>query len=311
MLRTHLAAIVRAVPVSGRMCPVSSEYFAISGDVHLVLGELAPEDYTCPTPDGRPATVPAARRRLARLVCADAEQLGDIQIDAIAAFVREQQIAQIGRGLLQVLSRLGRRPDLPIIAVGMGASLAEEAARRLGFVPSGGAARSGPRGRRGRAELGRGTPPRRTTGGTPMNGFDAVLKVGGSLSRGPDLEHLGQALGQLGRHYRLLLVPGGGQFADVVRYQYRRYRLSETAAHRMALLAMDQYGCLLAELIPGSSAVQDLWSARRIADDGRLPILLPAAWCCRPTRCLIPGMSPPIAWPRGSPGSRAQRASCS
>jgi hypothetical protein len=140
MLRTHLAAIVQAVPVHGRMCPVSSEYFAISGDVHLVLGELAPEDYTCPTPDGRPATVHAARRRLARLVCADAEQLGDAQIDAIAAFVREQQIAQIGRGLLQVLSRLGGRQDLPILAVGMGASLAEEVARRLGLAPSGAAA---------------------------------------------------------------------------------------------------------------------------------------------------------------------------
>jgi aspartokinase-like uncharacterized kinase len=110
-----------------------------------------------------------------------------------------------------------------------------------------------------------------------MNGFDAVLKVGGSLSRGPDLAHLGQALGRLGRHYRLLLVPGGGQFADLVRYHYQRYHLSETMAHRMALLAMDQYGCLLAELIPGSAAVQDLWSARQIADDGRLPILLPAA----------------------------------
>ncbi len=110
-----------------------------------------------------------------------------------------------------------------------------------------------------------------------MNGFDAVLKVGGSLGRGSDLAHLGQALGRLGPHYRLLMVPGGGEFADVVRDHYQRYRLSEATAHRMALLAMDQYGCLLAELIPGSVTVQDLWSARRIAEDGRVPILLPAA----------------------------------
>src|SRR5215213_5660221 len=56
VLRTNLAAIAPCVPVRGGWCPVSSEYFAISGDVHLVLGHLPPEAYDCPTPDGRPAT---------------------------------------------------------------------------------------------------------------------------------------------------------------------------------------------------------------------------------------------------------------
>ena len=53
VLRTNLAAIAPRVPVRGGWCPVSSEYFAISADVHLVLGHLAPEAYDCPTPDGR------------------------------------------------------------------------------------------------------------------------------------------------------------------------------------------------------------------------------------------------------------------
>ena len=75
VLRTNLAAIAPRVPVRGGWCPVASEYFAISADVHLVLGQLAPEAYDCPTPDGRPATVAFARERIARLVCADVEQL--------------------------------------------------------------------------------------------------------------------------------------------------------------------------------------------------------------------------------------------
>jgi 5-(aminomethyl)-3-furanmethanol phosphate kinase len=107
--------------------------------------------------------------------------------------------------------------------------------------------------------------------------FDAVIKVGGSLGRGPTLRVLGSALGRLGARYRLLIVPGGGAFADVVRDYYRRYDLGETAAHRMALLAMDQYGYLLGEVVPGSRLVPDLWAARQAVGGGRVAILLPAS----------------------------------
>ncbi len=107
--------------------------------------------------------------------------------------------------------------------------------------------------------------------------FDAVLKVGGSLSRGQSLSALCQTIGRLGSQQRLLIVPGGGDFADAVRDHYRRYHLSETTAHRMALLAMDQYGWLLSDLIPGSSAVRDVRSAHAVAAMGRVPILLAAA----------------------------------
>ena len=75
VLRTNLAAIAPRVPVRGGWCPVSSESFAISADVHLVLGHLTEEAYDCPTPDGRPATVAFARERIARLVCSDTDQL--------------------------------------------------------------------------------------------------------------------------------------------------------------------------------------------------------------------------------------------
>src|SRR5215218_2349677 len=91
-LRTNLAAIAPRVPVRGVRCPVASECFAISADVHLVLGHLPPDAYDCPTPDGRPATLAFARERIARLVCADAEQLDPGEIDAIAAFLAGEQV---------------------------------------------------------------------------------------------------------------------------------------------------------------------------------------------------------------------------
>src|SRR3954451_23197905 len=95
VLRTNLAAIAPRVPVRGDWCPVSSEYFAISGDVHLVLGHLSPDAYDCPTPDGRAATVPFARERIARLVCSDVEQLDAAEVDAIAAFLHSEQLRQL------------------------------------------------------------------------------------------------------------------------------------------------------------------------------------------------------------------------
>jgi probable H4MPT-linked C1 transfer pathway protein len=126
-LRTNLAAIAGHVPVRGRPCPVASELFAISGDVHLILGHLAPEAYTCPTPDGRPATVACARERVARLVCADAEQLAPEEIDAIAAHLHAEQVRQV-----EAAARRAGDGAAPVVALGVGAFLARAAAARLG-----------------------------------------------------------------------------------------------------------------------------------------------------------------------------------
>jgi len=69
-----------------------------------------------------------------------------------------------------------------------------------------------------------------------------VVKVGGSLSGCAKevMEELG------GRE--VLIIPGGGSFADRVREVYEEYGLSEGAAHRMAILAMDQYGLFLSDV---------------------------------------------------------------
>jgi (4-(4-[2-(gamma-L-glutamylamino)ethyl]phenoxymethyl)furan-2-yl)methanamine synthase len=129
VLRTNLAAIAPRVPVRGRWCPVSSEYFAISADVHLVLGHLTPEAYDCPTPDGRPATVAFARERVARLVCSDVEQLEDDEIDAIASFLHDEQLRQLEAAARTVQRPLA--PEAPVVAVGSGAFLGREVAARL------------------------------------------------------------------------------------------------------------------------------------------------------------------------------------
>ena len=129
-LRTNLAAIAPRVPIRGGWCPVASEYFAISADVHLVLGHLTEDAYDCPTPDGRPATAAFARERIARLVCADVDQLAADEIDAIAAFLHGEQVRQIEEAARRVQGPLP--PDAPVLAVGSGAFLGREVAGLLG-----------------------------------------------------------------------------------------------------------------------------------------------------------------------------------
>src|SRR5205085_2301290 len=94
-LRTNLAAVAARVPVRGGWSPVASELFAISADVHLILGHLTPEAYICPTPDRRPASLACARERVARLVCADSEQLATHEVDAVAAYLHSEQVRQV------------------------------------------------------------------------------------------------------------------------------------------------------------------------------------------------------------------------
>jgi 5-(aminomethyl)-3-furanmethanol phosphate kinase len=99
-----------------------------------------------------------------------------------------------------------------------------------------------------------------------------VVKVGGGL--GDDaLRPLCATLGELGERHPLLVVPGGGGFADAVREADRRFGLRAAASHRMAILGMEQFGWLLSELIPGAERRGDL--ARVGA--GRATVLLPAA----------------------------------
>ena len=105
--------------------------------------------------------------------------------------------------------------------------------------------------------------------------IEFVIKIGGSLGRGEKLKGLCGRLAKLGCRHRILIVPGGGAFADTVRHYDSRYRLGKSASHWMAILAMDQFGYLLTELIPGSEPVRSLLAAHKIADGGKLPVLTP------------------------------------
>lgn len=96
-----------------------------------------------------------------------------------------------------------------------------------------------------------------------------VVKLGGSLWRAPELRRWLEILAAA-RRLRVVVVPGGGPFADAVREAQPALGFGDRAAHRMALLAMEQYGTALADLEPR------LTPARGIADLRGLPS--PTVW---------------------------------
>jgi 5-(aminomethyl)-3-furanmethanol phosphate kinase len=118
--------------------------------------------------------------------------------------------------------------------------------------------------------------PRTVTGrGRSRQAPDWVIKVGGSLGARPaQLRRLMEILAGAARRHWLVVVPGGGSFADAVRRADRRFALGDSPAHWMAILAMDQYGYLLARLAPGAALVR----SRRELLPGRLNVLAPSAW---------------------------------
>jgi len=111
--------------------------------------------------------------------------------------------------------------------------------------------------------------------------MEAILKVGGSLAEHPaSLKKLCKELAIFAKDHKILIVPGGGRFADVVRDFDKTYSLSNTVAHKMAILAMDQFGLFLSGIIPNSYVCYSLEEVRN-SPSGTLPIFLPSMFIFR------------------------------
>jgi len=88
-----------------------------------------------------------------------------------------------------------------------------------------------------------------------------VVKIGGGLLRSCGLDGLRRGAAEaveLARRRPVLVVPGGGPFADAVRAVDAEAGLGDEVAHALALRAMDQLGVLLAQLLPGAEVVDRL-----------------------------------------------------
>ena len=100
-----------------------------------------------------------------------------------------------------------------------------------------------------------------------------VIKLGGSFAFSPDLKDWIAAIARCAG--RAVIVPGGGPFADAVRAAQAKMGFDDRAAHRMGLLAMEQYGCAIESLHEALSLADSLDSIRRGLADDQVPVWLP------------------------------------
>jgi len=291
VVRTPVEALAASVPLQGREVGLSAEGFALSGDVYVWRGDLESADYSAPTPDGRPATREFAGERLARAICADREMVNDAGVTAIADGLAAAQADRIAAAITRVRAR--HPAFYTAVVTGLGSFIAGRAARQVGLdvvslasALGDDAARCAPAASVAllldRTALG--SRPRTLMGPLHVKhrSIDTVVKVGGGLLAHADLlDRVLNVLADVAHEEPLLIIPGGGPFADAVREQDARLTLTDDAAHWMAVLGMDQYAHLIVSRMPRTVLVTDTTEMSTALASGRIPVLAPYVWLRR------------------------------
>lgn len=100
-----------------------------------------------------------------------------------------------------------------------------------------------------------------------------VVKVGGSLAKSGRLNGALDAIAAARRP--VVVVPGGGAFADCVRDQQRALGLNDVAAHRIAMLAMHQMAEVIIALDKSFATASSIDAINSLLRAHRTPVWLP------------------------------------
>lgn len=131
-VRTPLMALARRVPFGGREVGVMAEYFATSGDLYRISGELDAAFDHADTADGRGKSKAESIARLARMVGLDAADAAEARWTALADWFVHTQVEQLLEACHRQLERNHAGPNAPIVGLGVGSFLAAKLAARLG-----------------------------------------------------------------------------------------------------------------------------------------------------------------------------------
>lgn len=102
-----------------------------------------------------------------------------------------------------------------------------------------------------------------------------VVKLGGSLAGSAALRDWIDAIKDPAAA-AVVVVPGGGPWADAVRDTQLQMGFSDRCAHGMALKAMEQFGLLLCDLSERLRPCASVVAIRSALDRGRVPVWMPA-----------------------------------
>lgn len=115
----------------------------------------------------------------------------------------------------------------------------------------------------------------------------AVVKLGGSTAHAAEMSEWIAALA--GSALSLVIVPGGGPFADQVRDAQKKMGFSDTAAHAMAILAMDQFGHAILDRNQRLMPTRSLNEIEKTLAGNAIPVWLPSSLA-------VPAPDIPVSW---------------
>lgn len=98
-----------------------------------------------------------------------------------------------------------------------------------------------------------------------------VVKIGGSLTN--NAVNLLENLKKLGE--KVVIIPGGGNFANVVRNIHENEKINDISAHKLATMCTDITGTYFSE-ISGIKTADNLFDAKRILQNESIVIILPS-----------------------------------
>jgi len=98
-----------------------------------------------------------------------------------------------------------------------------------------------------------------------------VVKLGGSLANSEELPRWLEVIATAGAG-KVVLVPGGGPWADEVREAQKRKGFDDRVAHRRALRAMEQNGRVLAAAHPGLVNAGSIAAMREVLAKSQVPV---------------------------------------
>jgi len=102
-----------------------------------------------------------------------------------------------------------------------------------------------------------------------------VVKLGGSLDNEKTLAALLPVIEKLSEKHKLVIVPGGGGFADYIRGRSATRGVPGHVAHAQAVLAMSQFGHDLAARLVRGVVAHDRTNTTKALRAGRIPVFIP------------------------------------
>lgn len=100
------------------------------------------------------------------------------------------------------------------------------------------------------------------------------IKLGGSLLSSNSLKMWLSIIIEFGAG-QLVIVPGGGIFANHVRDAQKKWKFNDKTAHQMALLAMEQYAHFLKAYAPDLTLSDSIKGIENAVNLGKIPVWLP------------------------------------